>query len=91
MFFVEIVPLVLREAMFGTVASLIPLFFHSQYRNIGKGCEGILPQSNDLHNSRKLRKVSAIYKVDKLMLSKSSVKKVREKGWRLGKNNLLKK
>ena len=45
-----------------------------------KGCEGILVQGKGLDNSRKLRKVVAIYKTDKLILSKKSLKKVPEKG-----------
>ena len=44
---------------------------------MGKGCEGILPQSKGLHNSRKLRKVVTIYKIDKLIFSKKSLKKVK--------------
>ena len=36
----------------------------------GQGCEGIFPQGKGLHNSQKLRKVVAIYKTDKLILSK---------------------
>ena len=43
---------------------------------MGKGCEGIIPQGKGLHNSRKLRKVVAIYKTDKLILFKKSLKKV---------------
>ena len=38
-----------------------------------KGCERVLPQGRGLHNSRKLRKVVAIYKTDKLILSKNSL------------------
>ena len=44
-----------------------------------KGCEGVLPQGKGLHNLRKLQ-VVAIYKTDKLILSKKSLKKVLEKG-----------
>ena len=47
---------------------------------MGQGCEGILPQGKGLHNSRKLRKLVAIYKTYKLILSKNSLKKVPEKG-----------
>ena len=52
----------------------------TQYRNMKKGCDGILPRGKDLHNSRKSRNVVAIYKTDKLILSKKSLKKVPEKG-----------
>ena len=51
----------------------------TQYRNIGKGCERTLPQGKGLHNSRKLRKVVAIYQTEKWILSKKSPKKVPEK------------
>ena len=44
----------------------------------GQGSEGILPKGKNLHNSRKLRKVVRIYKTDKLILSKWSLKKVPE-------------
>ena len=47
---------------------------------MAKGCEGILPQGESLHNSRKLRKVVAIYKTGKLILSKKYLKEVSEKG-----------
>ena len=50
----------------------------TQYRSMGKGCEGILPQGKGLHNSRKLRKVVAVYKTDKLTLFIKSLKKVPE-------------
>ena len=56
-----------------------------------KGCEGILAQGKGLGNSRKLKKVVAIYKTGKLILSKKFLKKVPEKGYRLGKITLLKK
>ena len=50
---------------------------------MAKGCEEILPQGKGLHNSRKLRKLVAIYKTDKLILfqkvSEKSTKK-KEKG-----------
>ena len=52
----------------------------TQYQNIDKGCEGILLQSKALHNSQKLRKVVAIYKTEKLIFLKKSLKKVPEKG-----------
>ena len=45
----------------------------TQYRNMGKGYDGILPQGKGLYSSRKLRKVVAIYKTDKLILSKKSL------------------
>ena len=61
-----------------------------QYRDMGKGCEGIYPRGKGLHNSPKLRKVVAIYKTDKLILSKKSLKKAPEKGQRLEKSTLLK-
>ena len=45
---------------------------------MSKGCEGILPQGfrkkSILHNLQKLRKVVAIYKTEKLILSKKSLK-----------------
>ena len=63
----------------------------TEYRNMGKVCEGSLPQGKGLHSSRKLRKVVAIYKIDRLIISKKSLKKVPEKGKRLGKSTLLKK
>ena len=48
---------------------------------MGKGCEGILPQGEGLNNSQKLiKKVVAIYKTGKLILSKKYLKKVQEKG-----------
>ena len=34
----------------------------TQYQNMGKGCEGILPQGKGLQNLRKLRKEVVIYK-----------------------------
>ena len=46
---------------------------------MGKGCEGIFPQGKGLHNSQKLRKVEVIYKTDKLIPFKKSLKKVPEK------------
>ena len=52
----------------------------TQYWSMGKGCEGTLPEGESFHNSRKLRKVAAIYKTDKQILSKKSLKKVLEKG-----------
>ena len=36
------------------------LMTQTQYRNIDKRCEGILPQGKGLHNSQKLRKALAI-------------------------------
>ena len=51
----------------------------TQYRDMDKGREGIPPQVKGLYNSRKLRQVVAIYKTDKLMLSKKYLKKVPEK------------
>ena len=55
------------------------LMAQTKYRNMGKGCEGILPQGKGLHNSRMLRKLVAIYKTHKLILSKKSLKKVQKK------------
>ena len=52
------------------------LMAQTQYRNMDKSCEGILPKGKGLHNSRKLRKAVAIYKTGKLMLSSKSLKKV---------------
>ena len=46
---------------------------------MGKGCEEIFQQGKDLHNSQKLGKVVVIYKTDKLILFKKSLKKVPEK------------
>ena len=51
----------------------------TQYQNMGKGCEGILPQGKGLQNLRKLRKEVVIYKTDKLILSNKSMKEVPEK------------
>ena len=51
----------------------------TRYRNMGKGCEGTLPQGKGLRNSRKLRKAAAICKTAKLILSNKSLKKVPEK------------
>ena len=45
----------------------------TQYRNMNEGCEGILPQGKGPHNSRNLRKLVAIYKTGKLILSKKSL------------------
>ena len=64
-------------------------YAQTRYRNMGKGCEGIFPQGQGLHNSRKLRKVVAIYKTDKLILSKRSLKKVQKKDRGLEKLPLL--
>ena len=55
------------------------LIAQTRYRNMDKGCEGILPQGKGLHNSRKLRKAVAICKTAKLILSNKSLKKVPEK------------
>ena len=55
------------------------LVAQTQYGNIDKSCEGILPQSKGLHNSRKFRKVVAIYKTDKLIFSKNSLKRYQKK------------
>ena len=52
----------------------------AQYRIMGKDWKVIFLQGKSLHNSRKLRKVVAIYKTDKLILSKKVSKKVPEKG-----------
>ena len=41
----------------------------THYRKIDKGCEEILRQGKCPHNSRKLGKVVAIYKTNKLVLS----------------------
>ena len=38
------------------------LMVQTQYQNMGKGCEGILPQGKGLQNLRKLRKEVVIYK-----------------------------
>ena len=51
----------------------------TQYRNMDKSCEGILPQGNGLHNSRKLRKAVAVYKTGKLIISNRYLKKVPKK------------
>ena len=47
---------------------------------MGQGCEGILPQGKGLHNSRKLRKLVAIYKTYKLILSKNSLYQKKDRG-----------
>ena len=56
------------------------LLAQTHYRNMAKSCEETLLQGKDLRNSQKLRKVVAIYKTDKLILSKKSPKKVPDKG-----------
>ena len=56
------------------------LMAETEYQNVSKGCEGILPQGKYLHYSRKLWKVVVIYKTGKLILFKKSLKKVPEKG-----------
>ena len=38
----------------------------TQYRNLDKGCEGILPHGKGLQNSRKLRIKIVVYKTGKL-------------------------
>ena len=55
------------------------LMVQTQYQNMGKGCDGILPQGKGLQNLRKLRKEVVIYKTDKLILSNKSMKEVPEK------------
>ena len=55
------------------------LMAQTQYRNMDKGCEGILPRGKGLQNSQKLRKEVAIYKSRKLIISIKSLKKVPEK------------
>ena len=55
------------------------LMAQTQYRNIDKGCEEILPQGKGLHHSQKLRKTVVIYKTSKLILSNKYLKKVPEK------------
>ena len=55
------------------------LLTQTQYRNMNKGCEGILPQGKSLGDSRKLRKIVTIYKTGKLILSKKSLKKYQKK------------
>ena len=52
------------------------LIAQTQYRNMGKGCEGILLQGKGLSNPRKLRKVVAICKTDR---QTNSFQKVPEK------------
>ena len=52
-----------------------------QYQNMRKGCKGILPQGESLQNLQVTKgTVVSIYKTDKLILSKNSLKKVPEKG-----------
>ena len=51
----------------------------TQYRNMDKNCDRILPQGKDLHNSRKLRKAVAIKLANQLFLVslwKSTGKKI---------------
>ena len=55
------------------------LIAQTQYRNMGKGCEGIFPQGKGLHNSQKLKKAEVIYKINKLILSKSLWKKYQKR------------
>ena len=58
---------------------------------MGKGREGILPQDKGLQNSRRLRKLVAIYKTDKLILSKKSLKIVLKKKIEAQKKDLTQK
>ena len=52
------------------------LMAQTQYQSMGWGCEAILPQGKGLHNLQKSRKIVMIYKIDELILSKRSLKKV---------------
>ena len=55
------------------------LMAQTQYRNMGNGFEGILPQGKGLRSSQKLRKKVKIYKTDKLILFKKSLKNYQKK------------
>ena len=48
----------------------------AQYQNMDKDCKGIFPQGKGLHISRTLRKIGAIDKTGKLVISDKSLKKV---------------
>ena len=63
----------------------------TQYRNMDKGCEGILPRGKGLQNSQKLRKEVTIYRSRKLILSIKSLKKVPVKRKSFGKRYLTEK
>ena len=63
----------------------------TQYGNMGKRFEGMLPQGKGLHHSQKLRKSVAIYKIGKLILSNKYLKKVPKKNRGSEKRALLKK
>ena len=66
------------------------LIAQTQYRNMGKSCEGILPQGKGLHNSRKLRKAVAI-KLANQFFPVSLWRKYRKKDRDSEKGTLLKK
>ena len=58
----------MQQLLFQWTYSLILgwlLIAETQYRNIGKSCEEVFIK--ELRNSRKLRKVVAIYKTNKLV------------------------
>ena len=66
------------------------LMAQTQYWNMDKSCEGILPQGKDLPNSRKLRKAVAI-KLANQFFPVSLWRKYREKDRDSEKGTLLKK
>ena len=55
------------------------LIAQTQYQKMSKGCEEILRQSKDVHNSRKLWKAVAIYKTNKLGLRRDQRKYLTQK------------
>ena len=66
------------------------LMAQTQYWNMDKNCEGILPQGKDLPNSRKLRKAVAI-KLANQFFPVSLWRKYRKKDRDSEKGTLLKK
>ena len=66
------------------------LMVQTQYRNMDKRCEEILPKGKRLHNSWKLRKAVAI-KLENQFFPVSLWRKYRKKDRDLEKSTLLKK
>ena len=66
------------------------LMAQTQYQNMDKKCEGILPQGKSLHNSRKLRKAVAI-KLANQFFPVSLGRKYRKKDRDSEKGTLLQK
>ena len=65
------------------------LIAQTEYESRDKGCEDIPRQSKDFGHSRKLTKVVAIWKLNKLVLSKKYMS-LKTRG-SVGKSTLLKK